>query len=70
MAKIYFNKHVLTVNETYNEITNYIEYSLINGYKFIYTTEKLMVFDESEQKMSKKIKGVFLNIDSINYVTE
>lgn len=70
MATIYFNQHVLTVNQTYHEITDDIEHSLTNGYKFIYVTEKKMVFDESNHKISEKTNGVFINIDSINYVTE
>lgn len=68
MVTIYFNKHEITVDNTYDEIRTLIETAMNRHTDWIEVSMIKRRYDECENKMHESISKIAVNIQTINYV--
>jgi|APGre2960657404_1045060.scaffolds.fasta_scaffold66011_2 uncharacterized protein YqgQ len=68
MVTIYFNKHEITVDNTYDEIRTLIETAMSRHTDWIEVSMIKKRYDECENKMNETICRIAVNIQTINYV--
>ena len=68
MANVYFNGSSVSVQNTYEEIVNFIIWANQNNYPFIELDEYCTIFNDSNTKLIKSTRKIYVQVSNILYV--
>lgn len=68
MANVYFNGSGVSVQNTYEEVVNFIIWANQNNYPFIELDEYCTVLNDSNTKLIKSTRKIYVQVSNILYV--